>query len=93
MILDVSRSPKTESAIVRGIVAKKDRVLIGTDALRIEALARILGPGGARVIASATLRGSFKAKQRAAKAATAAQDAKAATDAKAANAANLSPRT
>jgi acetyl esterase/lipase/short-subunit dehydrogenase len=82
----LTQSPeKAARAIVRGIVAKKDRVLIGTDALRIEALARVLGPGGARVIANATLRGSSRTKRRA-------KAAKAEQAAKAPQSADLSPR-
>jgi acetyl esterase/lipase/short-subunit dehydrogenase len=45
---------KAAALIVRGILRKHDRVLIGLDALRIEALARVLGPRAAGVIAKAS---------------------------------------
>jgi hypothetical protein len=47
--------------IVRGLLRGQDRVLIGTDALYIDAVSRILGPGAARFItrrASARMRAS-----------------------------------
>ncbi len=42
--------------IVRGIERKSDRVLIGVDALRIDALARILGPHAAQFITQQSTR-------------------------------------
>ncbi len=47
---------KAAKLIVRGIHLRRDRVLIGADALRMDALARILGPRAARVVAAASAR-------------------------------------
>jgi acetyl esterase/lipase/short-subunit dehydrogenase len=44
-------SEKAARLIVRGIVQQRDRVLIGAEALRIDVLARLLGPAAARLIA------------------------------------------
>ena len=53
----LTQSPQSAAqAIVRGILRKRDRVLIGGDALRIDAISRLLGPGGARLIAKAARR-------------------------------------
>lgn len=41
---------RAAKAIVRGIVTKRDRVLIGVDAIQIDAITRILGPLGATVL-------------------------------------------
>jgi acetyl esterase/lipase/short-subunit dehydrogenase len=50
----LTQSPaKAARLIVRGILRKHDRVLIGIDALRIDAIARLFGPFGARIIANA----------------------------------------
>jgi acetyl esterase/lipase/short-subunit dehydrogenase len=51
----LTQSPeKAARYIMRGILRKSDRVLIGADAMRVDALSRILGPGAARVIAKQT---------------------------------------
>jgi len=48
---------KAAKLIVRGILRKSDRVLIGRDAVRIDVISRILGPGAARLIAKRSARG------------------------------------
>jgi acetyl esterase/lipase/short-subunit dehydrogenase len=58
-------SPQTAArVIVRGILRRSDRVLIGSDAVRIDAVARIFGPRAARLVARNSLRGIRSAAQR-----------------------------
>jgi acetyl esterase/lipase/short-subunit dehydrogenase len=48
---------KAAKLIVRGILGHHDRVLIGTDALQIDAIARLLGPRASKVMGKIALRG------------------------------------
>jgi short-subunit dehydrogenase len=43
-------------AILDGVAKRRDRVLIGTDAYKIDVLTRLLGPRGARILSNAVLR-------------------------------------
>ena len=48
-------------AILAGVAKRRDRVLIGGDAYRIDWITRLLGPRGARLLSGAMLRGIAKA--------------------------------
>ncbi len=64
----LTQSPeKAARLIVRGILRGKERVLIGSDAVRIDVLARLLGPGAARVFGRLALRALPGDKRRAGK--------------------------
>ena len=48
-------------AILAGVAKRRDRVLIGADARRIDWITRVLGPRGARMLSGVMLRGIAKA--------------------------------
>jgi len=49
----LTQTPESAAkAIIRGILEKKDRVLIGRDAVQIDVLTRALGPAGPRLLAA-----------------------------------------
>jgi len=53
----LTQSPqKAAELIVRGILRRNDRVLVGGDAKRIDAIARIFGPRAARLLTRTSLR-------------------------------------
>ncbi len=53
--------PETAAkAILDGIAKRRDRVLIGGDAYRIDLLTRLLGPRGSRLLSAAALRSAAK---------------------------------
>jgi short-subunit dehydrogenase len=53
--------PETAAkAILDGVAKRRDRVLIGGDAYRIDLLTRLFGPRGSRMLGAAALRGAAK---------------------------------
>jgi hypothetical protein len=53
---------KAARYIARGIAEKRDRVLIGVDALQIDVITRLMGARGSALLAKIALRGVPKSK-------------------------------